>query len=268
MNAGATSGRRLRIYQLDAFADRLFEGNPAAVCPLDDWLPDALLQSIASENNLSETAFFRPVGEDFELRWFTPALEVDLCGHATLAAAAVVFATLRDRAARLRFHSRSGILTVDREDDLLVLDFPARPGQPSEVPPALAEALGAIPVEAFRSRDWMAVFETEAEVRAIRPDLDRLSSLESLGVIVTAPGEKQDFVFRFFAPRAGIPEDPATGSAHCTLAPYWCRRLDRASLHARQVSARGGDMWVTCVGERVRIGGHVRLYMEGEILLP
>ncbi len=256
------------IYQVDAFASRVFAGNPAAVCPLDAWLPDAVMQAIALENNLSETAFLVPRGEsgaEYDLRWFTPAHEVDLCGHATLGSAYVVANHLNGGATEVKFHSRSGLLTVTRVGEDYTLDFPVLPPKRIDDDPAVAEALGAAPVELYDQMDMMAVFDSEAEIAALSPDMGKLMALDTRGVIATAPGEACDFVSRFFAPRAGIPEDPVTGSAHCISTPYWARRLDKAKLSARQISARGGALEVELSGERVRITGRVAPYMEGRI---
>ncbi len=258
---------RIPLYQVDAFTSRLFAGNPAAVCPLGDWPEDGLLQAIAAENNLSETAFFVSSGDRFHLRWFTPAVEVDLCGHATLAAAFVILNHLEPGREAVRFDTRSGELTVRREGDLLAMDFPARPPVPCQAPERLAEALGATPAGTFRSRDLMAVFETEQEVRALRPRMDLLAEVDVFAVIATAPATDADFVSRFFAPRGGVPEDPVTGSAHCTLVPYWARRLGKSSLHARQVSARGGELWCQEAGARVTLKGGAVLFMRGEIVI-
>ncbi len=253
------------IYQVDAFAARVFAGNPAAVCPLDDWLPDEVLQAIAVENNLSETAFFVKNGADFDLRWFTPAHEVDLCGHATLGSAYVIANYLDNGSTEVRFHSRSGPLTVTREGELYTMDFPALPPERIEDSAAVAEALGAAPAELWDEMDLMAVFANEAAVAALAPDMTKLARLETRGVIATAPGETCDFVSRFFAPRAGIPEDPVTGSAHCILTPYWATRLGKTRMSARQISARGGELEVEARGERVLISGRVAPYMEGRI---
>ncbi len=253
------------IYQVDAFAARVFAGNPAAVCPLDDWLPDEVLQAIAVENNLSETAFLVKRGADFDLRWFTPAHEVDLCGHATLGSAYVIANYLDNGSTEVRFHSRSGPLTVTREGELYTMDFPALPPERIEDSAAVAEALGAAPAELWDEMDLMAVFASEAGVAALAPDMTKLARLETRGVIATAPGETCDFVSRFFAPRAGIPEDPVTGSAHCILTPYWATRLGKTRMSARQISARGGELEVEARGERVLISGRVAPYMEGRI---
>ncbi len=253
------------IDQVDAFAAHVFAGNPAAVCPLDDWLPDEVLQAIAVENNLSETAFFVKNGADFDLRWFTPAHEVDLCGHATLGSAYVIANYLDNGSTEVRFHSRSGPLTVTREGDLYTLDFPALPPRRIEDSAAVAEALGAAPAELWDEMDLMAVFANEAAVAVLAADMTKLARLETRGVIATAPGETCDFVSRFFAPRAGIPEDPVTGSAHCILTPYWATRLGKTRMSARQISARGGELEVEARGERVLISGRVAPYMEGRI---
>jgi len=258
---------RVPVYQVDAFTSRLFAGNPAAVCPLEDWLEDSVLQAIAAENNLSETAFFVRQGDRFHLRWFTPALEVDLCGHATLASAFVILNYLQPAREAVAFDTRSGELIVRRDGDRLSMDFPARPPVACDVPRGLVEALGASPARAFRSRDLMAVFETEEEIRALRPRMDLLAQVDAFAVIVTAPARDVDFVSRFFAPRGGIAEDPVTGSAHCTLVPYWSRRLGKNSLHARQVSARGGELWCEDRGDRVTLKGQAVRFMQGEIIL-
>lgn len=256
---------KLPYYEVSAFTVNPFGGNPAGVCPLDAWLPDTVLQGIAANNNLAETAFTVPRGNDFELRWFTPTVEMDLCGHATLAAAAVLFDERGLRGNEVRFHSRSGLLTVGREEDLLTLDFPARPAASCAVPETLIRGLGVTPKEVFKARDYLAVFDNEAEVRALKPDFTVLKTLDCLGVIATAPGGDCDFVSRFFAPAAGVDEDPVTGSAHCTLIPYWVQRLGKPKLFARQVSVRGGELFCELTGERVRIGGQAVRYLRGEI---
>lgn len=255
----------LRMFQIDAFTDRLFGGNPAAVCPLDRWLDDALMQAIAAENNLAETAFFVPNGAEYGLRWFTPTTEVDLCGHATLASAWVVFNELAPERQSVTFSTRSGDLVVRRDGERLVMDFPARPGRPCAPPQALIDALGHAPKAVFAADDYMAVFASEDEVLALRPDMRTLAQLDQRGVIVTALSTRADFVSRFFAPRAGIPEDPVTGSAHCTLVPYWSARLGKQQLHALQVSARGGELFCEDRGERIIIAGHAVKYLEGSI---
>lgn len=257
---------KLRIYQVDAFAEKLFQGNPAAVCPLEEWLPDELMQSIAAENNLAETAFYVAEGGGYRLRWFTPVTEVDLCGHATLAAAHVVFEESGGaESEQVTFDSRSGPLKVRRDGERLTLDFPAEEVRACEAPEALRRGLGAEPSECYRGADYMAVLESEAAVRALRPDFRALGELDTRGVIATAKGDEVDFVSRFFAPRYGIDEDPVTGSAHCALAPYWAKRLGKSALKARQLSRRGGELDCTVEGERVFISGKAVRYLEGTI---
>ncbi len=258
----------LPSYHVDAFATAVFHGNPAAVCLLDEWLPDTTLQNIAAENNLSETAFLVAHGGDYDLRWFTPAIEVDLCGHATLAAAFVLFTERGVNTNAIRFHSRSGLLTVSRDGAVLTLDFPSRPAIHCTAPEALVRGLGAKPGEVLKARDYLAVFASETEVRALKPDFAALRTLDCLGIIATAPGNDCDFVSRFFAPGAGVDEDPVTGSAHCTLIPYWSRRLGKPALLARQVSTRGGELVCRDAGERVCIGGRATTYLRGQIQIP
>jgi len=256
------------IYQIDAFADRLFAGNPAAVCPLEAWLPDASLQAIAQENNLSETAYLVPLGPGhYRLRWFTPLREVDLCGHATLATAHVLFHHLGEAGTRLSFQTRSGALVVEREGDWLVLDFPAQPPQACELPAGLLEALGGEPLEVwYAAEDYLVVYDSEQAIRQLRPDFTRLGLVESRGVAVTAAGnDGVDFVSRFFAPRVGINEDPVTGSAHCKLSPYWGERLGKETLLARQLSVRGGELHCRLAGERVLLAGRAVSYLQGRI---
>jgi len=250
-------------FQVDAFASHLFSGNPAGVCLLADWLPDQMLQSIAAENHLAETAFVLQRDSFCELRWFTPAIEVDLCGHATLAAAHVLFRHMGARDKNVRFKTKSGMLTVTRDGDLFVLDFPARPAIPCSTSGELIKGLGAAPATVAKARDYLAVFETEEEVRKLQPDMQTLSALDCLGIIATAPGKACDFVSRFFAPRAGVPEDPVTGSAHCTLIPYWSQHLGRSQLRALQVSSRGGELLCEDRGERVAIAGRAVTYSSG-----
>jgi len=259
------------LYQVDAFTDRPFAGNPAAVCLYEEWLPDDVLQSIAAENNLSETAFLVPhlETEEWELRWMTPRCEVDLCGHATLASAWVLLHEVQPERKQVVFHTKSGALTVRRKGDLLEMDFPALPPEPADaVPSALVEALGAEPVEVHHGGEHnvLCVFGREADVAGLAPDIPCVAALER-SVIVTAPGERQDFVSRFFAPRVGVPEDPVTGSAHCTLAPYWSRRLGKATLTARQVSARGGDLECEVRGKRVLLRGRAVIVLRGELTI-
>jgi predicted PhzF superfamily epimerase YddE/YHI9 len=259
---------RLPYYEVDAFTSRPFGGNQAGVCLLERWLPDEVLQKIAAENNLSETAFLVPDQDFFHLRWFTPALEIDLCGHATLASAWVLFAERGYKAPQVRFKTMSGWLSAARRQARVELDFPSRPATPCAPVPQLLEALGARKAEVLKSRDYLAVFSSPQEVDALKPDMELLRKLDSLGVIVTAPGEDADFVSRFFAPRAGIPEDPVTGSSHCTLVPYWANRLKKNELTARQISQRGGELFCRFLDDRVAIGGEAVIYLRGEIELP
>ena len=256
---------KIPYFEVDAFSSKLFGGNPAGVCLLEHWLPDAVMQAIAAENNFSETAFIVPHGPDFDLRWFTPALEIDLAGHPTLASAFVLFNEGKASGDCIRFHSRSGELAVTRKGDVLEMDFPSRPAVPCVVPEALVRGLGKKPVKVLKSRDYLAVFATEADVRSLQPDFDALRKLDTLGIIATAPGNDSDFVSRFFAPAAGIAEDPVTGSAHCTLIPYWSHRLGKTKLFARQISKRGGELFCEQAGDRVQIGGKAVLYLRGQI---
>ena len=256
------------VYQVDAFSPNVFGGNPAMVCPLEQWLPDETLQAIAMENNLSETAFFVREGEGFRLRWFTPAVEVDLCGHATLASAFVLFEFLEPGREEATFSTASGELTVTRSGNRLALDFPARPPEPAEPCPGLIESLGAKPAAVLAARDYLVVYESEDDVRSLEPDLRGLLGIDRFAVIVTAPGRKYDFVSRFFAPAKGVDEDPVTGSAHCTLIPYWAGRLGKSQLVARQVSLRGGTLYCEHRGPRVTIAGEAALFLKGSIILP
>lgn len=268
-------------WQVDAFAARVFEGNPAGVCLLEKWPPDGLLAAVAAENRLSETAFLVPLDAaedaDFHLRWFTPSgNEVDLCGHATLASAHVVAgeglvagepAGVRgDRG--VRFRTRSGVLSVHADGDRLAMDFPARPAEACPAPEPLVRGLGATPEATAAAVDYVAEFGDEQAVRELDPTMEALAELDLRGVIATAPGEEVDFVSRFFAPVLGVPEDPVTGSAHCTLAPYWADRLGRDRLRARQVSGRGGDLWCRVSGDRVEIAGTAADYLEGTLTVP
>jgi len=260
---------RLPIYQVDAFTDKLFGGNPAAVCPLQSWLPDATMQAIAAENNLSETAFFVDDGGDYALRWFTPTVEVDLCGHATLASAHVVFEFLEPRREAVRFRTlKAGTLVVSRRAGMLVMDFPARPAAPCAAPAGLLASLGGVPREVLCARDYLVVYDSAAEIAALKPDLAALAKVDCWAAIVTAPGEDDvDFVSRFFAPAQGVPEDPVTGSAHATLVPYWAKRSAKTTLTARQLSLRGGLLHCALNGERVDIGGQAVTFLAGHIEL-
>jgi PhzF family phenazine biosynthesis protein len=258
---------RIPIFQIDAFTNRLFGGNPAAVCPLESWLPDATLQAIAAENNLSETAFFVAAGDGYELRWFTPKIEVDLCGHATLATAHLLLHRLEPGRDRVSFSTRSGRLEVAREGDRMAMDFPAYPPEPVDAPAGLFEALGHDAEAVLRGNYLMVVVRSERAVRALEPDFAAMDRAGITEAIVTARGSDCDFVSRFFGPGFGIPEDPVTGSAHCTLVPYWARRLGRTRLQARQVSARGGELACELRGNRVSIAGDAVIYLEGTIEL-
>jgi len=258
------------IYQVDAFASELFAGNPAAVCVLDQWLDDAVLQAIAAENNLSETAYLVRNPDGYELRWFTPTTEVTLCGHATLACAYVVFQLLKRPELSVRFQSRwSGILEVTRDRELLTLNFPLRPVKRQLAPDGLMECLGVEYGDVFEAtEDLMVVLADEQMVRSVAPDFARMQKIACRGIIVTSRGTDCDFVSRFFAPSAGIPEDPVTGSAHCALAPYWAGILGKKIQHAKQVSKRGGELTCEVRGDRVLISGRAIFYMEGVIQLP
>jgi PhzF family phenazine biosynthesis protein len=259
---------RTRIFKLDAFTTRRFSGNPAAVLPLIVFPSDEVMQAIAAENNLAETAFFVREGNDYRLRWFTPTVEVPLCGHATLASAAVVMERLEPTRSSVVFHSRSGPLTVTRRGAGYAMDFPSRLSQPTASSPGLAAALGAIPCEVLvDSSNYLAVLEGPEVVRQLRPDLAAIARMDRSGVIVTAPGDgPYDCVSRYFAPAKGIPEDPVTGGAHCALTPYWARRLGKTELRAYQASSRGGEMLcrLSASGDRVELEGHCVFYLEGE----
>jgi PhzF family phenazine biosynthesis protein len=262
------SAQRIPMYQVDAFAGHVFSGNPAAICPLENWLPDSQMQAIAGENNLAETAFFVRNGAGYKLRWFTPLVEVELCGHATLASAFVILNDLTPGEPSVSFDTKSGVLTVTREGDLYSLDFPSRPPEACDnVYPGLVPALGGKPVTVLSARDYLVVYGSEDELRALRPDMSALMKVDRFAVIATAPGREADFVSRFFAPAKGVPEDPVTGSAHCTLIPYWSKRLGKQKLHAYQVSPRGGELWCEDRGARVTISGKAVRFFEGAIFL-
>lgn len=256
---------KLPLWQVDAFATRRFEGNPAAVVLLGAWLPPETMQAIAMENNLSETAFLVREGERWGVKWFTPTSEVDLCGHATLASAHVLFNEGMVDSEVVHFDSLSGPLSATLDGDRIMLDFPARPPEPVDVNGAVVDALGARPDELHRSKDLLAIFARQEDVAALRPDMRKLAALPGECMIASAPGDGHDFVSRYFAPSYGIDEDPATGSAHCILTPYWSRRLDKLSLRARQISKRGAELWCEDRGERIGISGRAALYMKGEI---
>ncbi len=261
---------QIPIYQIDAFTQNLFRGNPAAVCPLETWLPTQTMQNIAAENNLAETAFFVPESEGFAIRWFTPKAEVDLCGHATLAASWVIFNELHYDQEEIVFTSKSGKLGVTRQGQLLALNFPADFSDPVDPPEGLYEAIGAEPVTCYKGKtDYLLIYETQKQIEQIQPNFAALDTIsDARGVIVSAPGDIVDFVSRFFAPQVGVNEDPVTGSAHTTLAPYWYRNLAKTSLHAHQLSERGGDLKIKMLGNRVEIAGKAIKYLEGKIYIP
>ena len=257
----------LTIYQVDAFTNKLFGGNPAAVVPLTEWLDNELMQNIAAENNLAETVFFVPKEEGFHIRWFTPELEIDLCGHATLASAFILYEYLSYEKSKLVFYSKSGELIVTRNAGKYQLNFPARmPEKVTDYPPELLDGLGITdPVAVYKSRDYVVEVATQKDVLNVRPDISLLDKIDVIGIIVTAPGNDCDFVSRFFAPNCGIPEDPVTGSAHSTLVPLWAEKLHKSKLHAKQLSKRGGELWCENAGDRVTMSGHCVFYMKGEI---
>ncbi len=255
------------LYQIDAFTDTPFSGNPAAVCPLSNWLPEVTMQAIAAENNLSETAFIMREEKDWRIRWFTPVTEVRLCGHATLASAWVLFNHLEPGCDKVIFNSLSGPLPVTRNGDRLTLNFPVQRAEPVVAPGLLAAALGCTPQEVLAADDWLILLDSEQRVRELRPDMGLLKQLEKRALMVTAAGSDCDFVSRFFAPKYGIDEDPVTGSAHTKLAPYWAERLGKPRLHARQLSARGGELFCEMRGERVHISGSAVPYLKGTITL-
>jgi len=260
---------KIPFFQVDAFTSNVFSGNPAAICILETWLDNDVMQKIAAENNLSETAFLVPKSAgNYKLKWFTPTIEMDLCGHATLASGFVLFEFYERNKTELKFQTLSGELTVKKSEDLLSLNFPARLPVAITPPEILTGALGAEPSQVLASRDLLAVFEDEKTIRNMAPDFDRIRKIKShFAVIVTAPGEQADFVSRFFAPNAGVNEDPVTGSAHCTLIPYWAERLNKNRLHAYQLSGRRGEIFCENLGDRVSISGHCALFAKGEIYI-
>jgi PhzF family phenazine biosynthesis protein len=257
------------IYQADAFTNRLFGGNPAAVCPLTEWLPDATMQKIAAENNLAETAYFVKTEQGYHLRWFTPELEIDLCGHATLATAHIIFTELGFTQDAIHFSTeKAGTLIVTKNGDRYTLDFPSRPPYYAQMPEGLLEGLGnKMPSHILRSRDYFWVYENEQDILDMQPNHFALSKIDAIGIIVTAPGKDVDFVSRFFAPACGVPEDPVTGSAHCNLIPYWAEKLGKTQLHAYQLSARKGELWCELKGDRVLMSGQAVTYLKGEIYI-
>ncbi len=258
---------KIDIYQIDAFTDRVFGGNPAAVCLLQDWISDEKMQQIATENNLSETAFFVGEGENYYIRWFTPASEINLCGHATLASAYLLFRYLNNTSKKIHFQYGEGVLTVEDLGELFEMEFPASTAHPVDQIDLLTEALGKAPLEVYKSRDLMAVYGSEQDILDIQPDFNKLAKLDAMGIIITSRGEQSDFVSRFFAPVMGITEDPVTGSAHCTLIPYWAQKLSKNKMVAYQLSKRGGILYCQYSGERVKMAGRCAMYMKGEIFI-
>ena len=258
---------KLKLYQADAFANKIFGGNPAAVCPLEKWLPEDLMQKIANENNLAETAFFVKEGSDYGLRWFTPVYEVDLCGHATLASAFVLFEILKYDKPEIKFHTRSGVLSVKKDGAFFKMNFPKDEMSKIETPVAVIEAIKQTPLETWKGKtDYMAVLPSQKILETLQPDFGIIKTFEDMrGIICTAKGENVDFVSRCFYPAYGIDEDPATGSAHTTLTPYWAEKLNKKKLTAQQLSKRVGDLICELVGDRVEISGQARLYLKGEI---
>lgn len=256
------------IYTVDAFTDHVFGGNPAAVCPLTEWLPTQTMQQLANENNLSETAFFvKRTDGDFDIRWFTPELEIDLAGHPTLATAYVLFNELHYTEATIRFHSKSGLLTVTQKGEWMEMNFPARMPVTCDIPAHLLEGFNIQPKQVLRSRDYLLVYASQEEIEQVKPDFVQLNQVETLGIIITAKGNTADFVSRFFVPNSVIGEDPVTGSAHATLIPYWAKELNKTTLKAEQLSKRRGDIWCGIEGDRVTIAGKAILYMKGEYRL-
>jgi len=266
---GKDSLMTIKLYQVDAFTDHLFSGNPAAVCPLgSEWLDDSMMQAIAMENNLAETAFYIRRDHRFHIRWFTPALEVELCGHATLATAHVLFNYENHNHNQIEFESKSGILSVSKTNEYLSLNFPTDSITPVSLTKELTAGFDRVPREVYRGKtDYMLVFDHEDQIRSIQANLDEIRKLDARGVIITAPGSDADFVSRFFAPQSGIDEDPVTGSAHTTLTPYWSRKLNKSELTARQLSPRKGFLICRDRGDRTEISGQARLYLKGEITI-
>jgi PhzF family phenazine biosynthesis protein len=260
---------QLPIFQVDAFTDKLFGGNPAAVCPLVNWLPDNVMQRIALENSVAETSFFIPLNDGFEIRWFTPEIEMDLCGHATIAAAHVLSRHLNYSLPYIRFYSKSGELMVTVDSKRFTLNFPSRKPKPTDIPRIISDAIQEKPVEVLKSRDYVLVFESEEKIRRMKPNQGILNqiNLDPGGIIITAPGDEVDFVSRFFTPQASIFEDPVTGSAHCSLIPYWSEKLEKKSMIALQLSQRVGKLFCENLYERVLISGEAVTYLEGNITI-
>jgi len=259
---------KLPIYQVDAFTEKIFSGNPAAICPLNKWINEELMKNIARENNLSETAFFVEKKDYFELRWFTPETEVDLCGHATLAASYIILNHLKPNQNIIKFKTKSGNLKVTKEKNgLISMLFPARKGERTKPPENLVKALDKKPEQTYLARDYMLVYKNEKIIKNIKPDFKLLETVDIFGTIITAPGENSDFVSRYFAPKEGIPEDPVTGSAHCTLVPYWSKKLNKNILYARQLSKRGGEIFCENLDKNIKISGKAVTYSKGSIYI-
>ncbi|MGJ8685863.1 MAG: PhzF family phenazine biosynthesis protein [Spongiibacteraceae bacterium] len=258
----------IKLFQLDSFTDKVFSGNPAAVCPLDSWLDDAMMQSIAAENNLSETAFFVGANGKYELRWFTPVDEVDLCGHATLASAQVIMTELEPDCSQITFSTRSGDLYVGRDGDTYIMDFPARVPRTVDVPAALLAAVSIAPQAVLADEDYLLIYNSQSDIEQLKVDLEKLKRIPLRGVIVTSPGDDVDFVSRFFAPKLAIDEDPVTGSAHCALTPYWAEKMAKTKFVAKQLSQRGGTINCELDGSRVKLSGQCVKYLEGNVWLP
>jgi len=258
---------KISIFQVDAFTSELFCGNPAAVCPLESWIDDKILQLIAYENNLSETAFFVNENDGYRIRWFTPTCEVDLCGHATLASAYIIFNEIDSTVSNIKFFSNSGELNVTKNSDLISLDFPSLPPKISQNPEKIYSAFNIKPIEVLEAEDYLLIYESQEQIESILPDLNVLRDIDLRGVIVSSKGKDCDFVSRFFAPKYGIDEDPVTGSAHCTLIPYWSEKLGKKRLHAIQLSKRGGELFCEMKNDRVIISGHAVKYFSGEIFI-
>ena len=258
---------KLELYQIDAFANKVFEGNPAAVVPLNKWLPEHKMQSIARENNLSETAFFCDSGDSFDLRWFTPNKEVKLCGHATLASAFVIFNCLHYKIDKISFNTLSGVLYVEKKGDLIRMNFPTQRPEKSDIPKLLIDGLGVRPEGCYFNEDYVAVFKNEEEISSIMPNFHKLKMLDSRGVIITSPSAKYDFISRAFFPKYTILEDPVTGSAYTKLIPYWFDRTGKKEFHSKQISKRGGELFCKYDGDRVHISGYARMYMKGELYI-
>jgi PhzF family phenazine biosynthesis protein len=256
---------RSKLYQIDAFASKVFEGNPAAVCPLETWLDETTMQRIAMENDLSETAFFVKAGDHYAIRWFTPTHEVDLCGHATLASAYVIFEYLDPTSVKIVFDSKSGPLQVSKEAEMLTMEFPVLPIERCDSPPEISAAFSPKAIEVFKGMDYIVVFDDDVDLTTVTPDLEILKRLDLRGVCITTRDQHYDFVSRFFAPNYGIDEDSVTGSAYTQLMPYWAKRLGRTTLTSKQVSARGGELRCTLQGERVLISGQAVVYLTGKI---